>query len=156
VVKLPIVDCGETNDLQATPQDEAAGTAVSPSAASKRVLIVEDNAEAAETLAEILRLWGHDVRVAGDGLEAVGAAQSHRAEVVLLDIGLPGQDGYTVARHLRELPELRESFVVALTGYGQEAERLRSREAGFDDHLVKPVDLLELERLLSQAPHAPR
>jgi PAS domain S-box-containing protein len=117
-----------------------------------RILLVEDNVDAAEALAELLRLWGHEVEVAHDGATAVrsaGAAGSVRPGVVLLDIGLPGMDGYQVAGALRRLPELQGTLIVALTGYGQESDRQRSARAGFDYHLVKPVDLEELRRLVS-------
>ncbi len=118
-----------------------------------RILLVEDNVDAADALAELLRLWGHEVEVAHDGAAAVrsaGAAGAIRPGVVLLDIGLPGMDGYQVAGALRRLPELQGTLIVALTGYGQESDRQRSAQAGFDYHLVKPVDLEELRRLVSK------
>jgi CheY-like chemotaxis protein len=96
-----------------------------------------------------LKTWGHEVHVAHDGPAALEAAQSHAPEVVLLDIGLPGMDGHEVARRLRAAsPNGLE--IVALTGYGQEEDRSRSREAGFDDHLVKPVDPEDLRRILGR------
>ena len=94
----------------------------------RRILVVDDNVDAAESLARLLtRLYGHEVRVAHDGPEALAAAEEFRPEVVLLDIGLPGMDGYEVARRLRERPEFEETLLVALTGWGQEADRRRSR-----------------------------
>ena len=114
-----------------------------------RILLVEDNLDAADALAELLRLWGHEVEVVHDGPAAVRSAQSGRPDVILLDIGLPGMDGYRVAAALRHLPDLQGTLIVALTGYGQESDRQRSAQAGFDHHLVKPVDLEELRRLLS-------
>jgi two-component system CheB/CheR fusion protein len=114
-----------------------------------RILLVEDNVDAAEALAELLRLWGHEVEVAHDGAEAVQSAQDSRPDLVLLDIGLPGMDGYQVAGALRLLPELQDTLIVALTGYGQESDRQRSAQAGFDHHLIKPVDLEELRHLVS-------
>ena len=114
-----------------------------------RILLVEDNVDAADALAELLRLWGHEVEVVHDGPTAVQSAGSVRPGVVLLDIGLPGMDGYQVAGALRRLPELQGTLIVALTGYGQESDRQRSARAGFDYHLVKPVDLEELRRLVS-------
>ena len=121
----------------------------SPPQAPARVLLVEDNVDAADALAELLRLWGHEVAVAHDGAAAVQMAQTLAPGVVLLDIGLPGMDGYQVASVLRSLPDLQRALIVALTGYGQEADRQRSSLAGFDHHLVKPVDLEVLRRLVS-------
>ncbi|HEX3129232.1 MAG TPA: PAS domain S-box protein [Thermoanaerobaculia bacterium] len=114
-----------------------------------RVLLVEDNLDAADALAELLRMWGHEVEVVHDGASAVGRAGEERPDVVLLDIGLPGMDGYQVAGALRALPELHGALLVALTGYGQETDRRRTAAAGFDHHLVKPVDLEELKRLVA-------
>jgi CheY-like chemotaxis protein len=108
---------------------------------------VDDNADAADTLALLLRLRNYDVRVARDGPEALEAAKEFHPELVLLDIGLPGMDGYAVARALRAGPAAGRLRLVALTGYGRDEDRRRSAEAGFDDHLVKPVApdaLLEL------------
>ncbi|MGV3719414.1 MAG: PAS domain-containing protein [Actinomycetota bacterium] len=112
------------------------------------LLVVDDNLAAADTLAELLPLWGHQVRVAYTGLEALTMAKESRPDAVLLDIGLPGMDGYAVARRIREDPELRSVQLVALTGFGQDEDRQRAREAGFDEHLTKPVDLDELRQLL--------
>ncbi len=106
-----------------------------------RVLVVDDNVDAALTLAEAVRLDGHEVNVAHDGASALELSRSFAPEVVLLDIGLPGIDGYEVVRRMRERPETRGALIVALTGFGQEADRQRALAAGFDDHLVKPVDL---------------
>jgi two-component system, sensor histidine kinase len=116
-----------------------------------RVLVVEDNLDAALTLADLLGIWGYEVSTVHDGLSAVETAPRFRPDVVLLDIGLPGIDGYEVARRLRRRPELAGLLIVAVTGYGQESDRQRSREAGFDHHLVKPVDLETLRRLLKGA-----
>ena len=115
----------------------------------RRVLIVDDNRDAATSLAELVRTWGHEPGVAHDGPDALGLAATFSPHVVLLDIGLPGLDGYEVARRLRERPVMRDVKLVALTGYGQEADRRRSREAGFDLHLVKPVDPDRLRALLA-------
>jgi len=105
-----------------------------------RVLLVDDHEEAVKALGTLLELWGHEVRVALDGPSALDAAGELRPELVLLDIGLPEMDGWEVARRLRQLPGAAGAVLVALTGYGQRADRERSREAGFDHHLVKPVD----------------
>ena len=106
----------------------------------RRVLLVEDNPDAAEAVLLLLHELGHDVRVVHDGREAIDAAQAFDPEVILLDIGLPGLDGYEVARRMRAMPRLAGALIVAVSGYGQEKDRLRSAEAGFDAHLVKPVD----------------
>jgi signal transduction histidine kinase len=114
-----------------------------------RVLVVEDNVDAAESLAALLRLWGHDVHVVHDGLDAIDEAQRQHPEVVLLDIGLPGLDGYQVAKRLREDAELDGTLLVAMTGYGQPDDRRRSREAGIHHHFVKPVEPFVLRTLLA-------
>ncbi|HJV11916.1 MAG TPA: PAS domain S-box protein [Burkholderiales bacterium] len=116
----------------------------------QRVLIVDDNRDAARTLELLLRSLGHDTRVVYDGTEALAAAPSYQPHVVLLDIGMPDMDGYEVARRLRAMRELDGVRIVAITGWGQEADRQRSREAGFDLHLVKPVDPNELVRVLDE------
>jgi CheY-like chemotaxis protein len=95
-----------------------------------------------------LRLAGHDIQTAHDGLEAVQAATTFRADVVLLDIGIPRMNGYEAARHIREQPWDRGIFLVALTGWGQDDDKRRSHEAGFDHHLIKPVEPAALEELL--------
>ena len=117
-----------------------------------RVFVVEDNLDAASTLVDLLRIWGYEAEAVHDGLVAVELAATFRPDVVLLDIGLPGIDGYEVARRLRGKPDLAHPLIIAVTGYGQESDRKQAREAGFDHHLVKPVDLEALRRLLSQAP----
>ena len=123
--------------------------AVAPSAL--RILLVEDNADSADALAHLLRRRGHETHVARDGVEGLREARARRPHVVLLDIGLPGLDGYEVARRLREDGGAAGTLLVALSGYGQEADRRRAREAGFDHHLVKPVKLHDLERVLALA-----
>ncbi len=128
------------------PTDE---TDPRPLARPVRILVVEDNLDAAESLATLLRVWGHDVQVVHDGLQALDAARELRPEVVLLDIGLPGLDGYQVARRLREDIGLDSSLLVAMTGYGQPEDRRRSREAGIHHHFVKPVEPLVLRNLLA-------
>jgi signal transduction histidine kinase/DNA-binding response OmpR family regulator len=120
--------------------------------ARRRVLVVDDNVDAAEGMALLLRLSGHEVRTAHDGPSALGAVDAFRPELVLLDIGLPRMDGYEVARRLRARPELAALRLVAITGYGQEEDRQRCKEAGFDQHLVKPVDPQVLQQLLGSGP----
>lgn len=117
--------------------------------AARRVLLVDDNRDATDTLAMLLELMGHEVRTAHDGPHALQAGQEFRPEVVLLDIGLPGMNGYEVCRRLREQPWGRDAFVVALTGWGQAEDQRQASEAGFDRHVVKPVEEAELQQLLS-------
>jgi len=114
-----------------------------------RVLVVDDNRDAVETLAMLLGLWGHDVRLAADGPSAVESAAAHRPDVVLLDISLPGMSGYEVAERLRANPELRETVLVAMTGYGQAEDKKETQAAGFTLHLVKPVEPDRLQKLLA-------
>ncbi len=114
-----------------------------------RVLVVDDNEDAAKSMAMLLRMAGHELRTAHDGLAAIETAEEFRPDVVLLDIGLPGMDGYEVARRLRAATSLNAAVLVALTGYGQEEDRRKSSDAGFDHHLVKPVDLQALDDLLA-------
>ncbi len=117
-----------------------AAPALSKMAPPRRVLVVDDNVDTAESLTMLLRLKGHEVLVANDGPAALKAAQSFAPEVVLLDIGLPGLDGYQVATQLRRRRRTARSLLVALTGYGQEEDRRLAKQAGFDHHLTKPVD----------------
>src|SRR5262249_12526600 len=127
--------------------DEREDTA--PGSTKQRVLIVDDNRDGAESLAIMLRLWGHKVFVAFDGPSALVAALQHAPEFIILDIGLPGMDGYEVAQQLRQ-QAADARVLVALTGYGQEEARRRAIDSGFDHHLLKPVNPDELQRLLSQ------
>ena len=120
------------------------------SSAVRRVLVVDDNVDAAELLGEVLELDGHEVSIVHDGVAALERVGTFAPDVVLLDIGLPGLDGYEVARRLRQRPEGADLRLVALTGYGQASDRQRSREAGFDAHLVKPVEIDALRDLLSR------
>ena len=118
---------------------------------SRRVLVVDDNVDAAETMADLLGLWGHEARVVHDGASAVIEAAAFQPDVVFLDINMPGMDGYAVARELRTRPELAGLRLVAVTGYGQDRDRRRASEAGFDHHLTKPVDIADLKQLVSGA-----
>jgi CheY-like chemotaxis protein len=108
------------------------------------VLLVDDNEDSARSLELLLGLAGHDVRVAHAGGPALGIAREFQPEVILLDIGLPGMDGYTVARRLRQEPTVPRPTIVALTGYGQEQDRNEALDSGFDVHMTKPVDPEEL------------
>jgi PAS domain S-box-containing protein len=114
-----------------------------------KVLVVDDNLDAAKSVAMLLQISGHDVRVANDATTAMRAAMEDVPEVVLLDLGLPVVSGFEVAERIRQQPTLRRVTLVALTGYGQESDRQRSRKAGFDYHLVKPVDFARIENILS-------
>jgi len=116
---------------------------------ARRVLVVDDNVDAAAMLDMLLRSLGHETCVAHDGVEALRVAAEFRPDIVLLDIGMPGLDGYEVARRMRSLAKDRQLRIVAVTGWGQEADRLRSREAGFDLHLVKSVDAIDLAQALN-------
>jgi CheY-like chemotaxis protein len=114
-----------------------------------RILIVDDNPDAAEMLAEVLRVRGYETRIAHDGPEALRVATAFKPEAAFLDIGLPVMDGYELASRLRELPGLSTVRLIAVTGYGQESDRRRTEAAGFEHHMVKPVDLEVLENLVN-------
>ena len=132
VVHLPL------NLLREPP---AAATPLEPSVArSRRVLLVEDNLDSAEAMRLLLRQLGHEVHAVNDGALVERAAGEFLPDVILLDIGLPSVDGYELARRLRRRPDTRAARIIAVTGYGQPADRALALESGFDDHLVKPVD----------------
>jgi CheY-like chemotaxis protein len=143
VIHLPLLELqpfwGEALRKVHTPFNgvEAAAPALSM---RRRVLVVDDNADSAESLALALTLEGYDARLAYDGPGAVELALAFKPQVALLDIGLPGMNGYELARQLRQRPGGREMALIALTGYGQAEDRRKSREAGFDHHLTKPVN----------------
>jgi CheY-like chemotaxis protein len=119
------------------------------STAARRILLADDNRDALETLARLLQLGGHEIYKAMDGVQALEAATRVRPDLVLLDIGMPGMDGYEVARRIRSQPWGRSATLVALTGWGQESDRKRSRDAGFDTHCIKPLDPQRLSMLLA-------
>jgi signal transduction histidine kinase len=119
------------------------------SMAARRILLADDNRDALETLARLLQLGGHEIHKAVDGVQALEAATRVRPDLVLLDIGMPGMDGYEVARRIRSQPWGRAAKLVALSGWGQESDRKRSREAGFDTHCIKPLDPQRLSMLLA-------
>jgi CheY-like chemotaxis protein len=123
---------------------------------SRRILVVDDNQDAASVLAQLLEMGGHEVDTAHDGAEALETAGRQHPDVVLLDIGLPTLNGYEVCRRIRERPWGKKTIVIALSGWGQEGDRQLSREAGFDGHLVKPVDYPELLALLGSLTEARR
>jgi signal transduction histidine kinase/ActR/RegA family two-component response regulator len=147
VVRLPLLADGQRPSGGEEPGD-AQAVPLPP----RRILVVDDNVDSAESLAVLLRLQGHEVEVAHDGATALAAAQTFRPQAVLLDIGLPGMDGYEVARRLRQQSVPAEMLLVAVTGYCQEEDRRRSQEAGFNAHLVKPVCLGTLHALLARTP----
>lgn len=139
-VRLPLLPTGA-----ALPR---ADVSVAREARSLRMLIVDDNRDSAETMAMLQQLYGHITRVAHTGPDAVSAAMDFLPDVTLLDIGLPGMDGFEVARRIRSMPELRDSFLIAVTGYGTEADRHLARQAGFDELLSKPANLELLQEWL--------
>src|SRR5262249_35586383 len=128
-----------------------------PAPAPRRgILVVDDNVDAAESLALLLRLEGHDARSAHSGPAALAAAQAEPPEMVILDLGMPGMDGFEVARRLRALPGGKDVLLVALTGWAQEEDRRRCYEAGFDGHMPKPVELTALRQFLAHPRLLPR
>lgn len=114
----------------------------------RRLLVIDDNKDAAESMSMLFELWGYEVVCAFDGRHALETAAKYQPDAVFLDIGLPGMDGYEIAERLRELPQGTRAVLVAITGYGQDEDRRRSREAGIDHHLVKPVAPEALHELL--------
>jgi CheY-like chemotaxis protein len=146
-VRLPLVD----DKTPGTDPRSSAEADPSPSPKSRRrVLVVDDNVDGAQSLARVLQICGHENRTAHDGPEALDAARLFQPDVVLLDIGLPGMNGYEVARRLRADPALSRAVVVALTGWGSEEDKRQSREAGFDFHLTKPVEVTAIQTILAQ------
>ncbi len=143
VVRLPVVP------TLAPQPPSAPATTTEANESSLRILVVDDNVDSAESLAMLLEMSRHQVRTAHDGPAALVAALDFRPNVVLLDIGLPIMDGYEVARRMRGQPTLGTVLLIAMTGYGQESDRQLSREAGFDHHLVKPVDFGKLQQILA-------
>jgi signal transduction histidine kinase/ActR/RegA family two-component response regulator len=143
VVRMPLM-------RQAVPTAPAPLTEIATSqSGGLRVMVVDDNADAAESLAVLLEMTGHTVRLAYDGPSALQAVITHRPHVVLLDIGLPGLDGFEVAQRIRARLALDGVTLVALTGYGQDSDRQRALDVGFDYHLVKPADFGEIEKILA-------
>ena len=118
----------------------------------RRILIVDDNRDGANSLAMVLRMLGNQVFITYDGIAALQAAEAYRPDLVLLDIGLPRMDGHEVCRRIREEPWGADMLLVAVTGWGQAEDRRQSLEVGFDLHLVKPVNPSDLETLLSKEP----
>ena len=152
VVSLPFAE--EFTDQRTQEPIRDRESLVTP--VTRRILVVDDNWDAAESLVMLLRMMGNEVHTAQDGLEAVEIAAAVRPEVVLLDIGLPRLNGYEAARQIREQVGGAEMVLVALTGWGQEEDRRRSKEAGFDHHLTKPVDFDTLQELIADMNRAGR
>jgi CheY-like chemotaxis protein len=146
VVRLPALTAEQKREL--LPMLPEVQPPVAPPA-PRRILVVDDNVDAAKSLAVLLRLEGHEVRVACDGPEALAAAQADPPEMVVLDLGMPGMDGFEVARRLRVLPGTKGTLLVAMTGWVEEDDRRRCYEAGFDGHLPKPVELDALRQFLA-------
>jgi PAS domain S-box-containing protein len=142
VVRLPVVLGSNARPSPATQSGQ-------PAARALRVLVVDDNLDTVESLALLLLGAGHDVRTAHDGPKALEAALDYRPSVIMLDIGLPGLDGFEVAKRIRKQPNLHGIVLVAMTGYGQETDRQRSLEAGFDHHLVKPARFELVQKILA-------
>ena len=146
VIRLPLL-------LAATQPGDGRATATEDAPpVRRRILVADDNADALQTLATVLELGGHEVFSAANGSLALESAERHLPEVALLDIGMPLLDGYEVARRIRAQAWGKRITLVALTGWGQDSDRRRSQEAGFDSHLVKPLDLAKLTQLLSRLP----
>ena len=120
-----------------------------PSDVRRRVLVVDDNPDAAETLASLVDALGGEARTAADGASAIQCALEFSPEIILLDIGMPGMDGYETCRQMRKAQVVKRPFIVAITGWGQDGDKRRAAEAGFDAHLTKPADPEVLQRLLA-------
>jgi CheY-like chemotaxis protein len=147
IVRLPLAK----RQLSAVPSASPLAEADRLSRPSSRILIVDDNRDAASSLGMLLKMLGHEIEIANDGVAALDVMQSFRPTVALLDLGMPGMTGYEVVRRAHEMPECKDTIFVALTGWGQEEDRRKTREAGFNHHLLKPVNLGALEVLLSEA-----
>jgi two-component system, chemotaxis family, CheB/CheR fusion protein len=147
VVSLPVLANGALDA-------EQIATHLMPTSEARRILVVDDNVDAAESLTTLLRVYGHDARMVHDGPAALELAPSFLPSVVFLDIGMPGMDGYEVARRLRQMPGGQDALLVAVTGFGREEDRQRSQEAGFDRHVTKPLDPGMLSSLISASTDA--
>jgi len=144
VVRLPV-------DVEASkPQKSECIEEPTVSKSSLRILIVDDNRDGADSLGMMLRIMGNDIRTAYDGQEGVDVAEEFRPEVVLFDIGMPKLNGYEACLRIREQPWGKAIVLIAVTGWGQDDDRLRSHEAGFDHHMVKPVDPQVLMKMLAE------
>lgn len=142
VIRLPLAVSNRLAE-KVTPEPRAAATL-----STQRILVVDDNRDAGDSLGMLLRLLGAQVHVVYDGPAALAALEAYRPAVILMDIGMPGMDGYEVARLIRQQPRFQNITLIALTGWGQEKDRARTRDEGFDYHLVKPADINALQALL--------
>jgi CheY-like chemotaxis protein len=152
-ISLPLsIERGVEETSDATPRvsDEPQGGASNGRAPTRKILVADDNADALESLAMLLELEGHEVYRAADGREACSLAERVRPEVMFLDIGMPHLDGLEVARNVRGTHWGRKTCLVALTGWGQQSDRERSKEAGFDCHLTKPVDYEKINSIIAR------
>ena len=141
-LRLPVIGAERDREQALAP----------PAAVSRRVLVVDDNRDSADSLAMLLEMEGHDASTAYSAREALERAEALKPQIILLDIGLPEIDGYEVARRLRKLEALDRTYLIALTGYGQAEDRKRARNAGFDEHMIKPADLERLRSALAATP----
>ena len=146
VVRIPLA---LEEPTQQVLSDEPVSARQASAVTKRRILVVDDNQDSAQTLGMLLKVMGNEVCFAFDGPSALEAAASFRPGVVLLDIGLPGMSGHDVARRMRQMSEVKDAFLVAQTGWGQDDDKRQSVEAGFNAHLVKPVDASELRKLLA-------
>jgi CheY-like chemotaxis protein len=144
IIRLPIVDVPEPEKPKQPTEDRTVACGC-----KRRILAVDDNRDAADSLAMVLRMMGHEARTAYDGQEAVEMAESFGPDIILLDIGLPKMNGYEAARQIRRQEWGKQMALIALTGWGQEEDKRRSLDAGFDHHLTKPVEAAALEKLLA-------
>jgi len=154
VVRLPRLGIGAAMPEPSLESQGVQDAEPAPARTASRILVVDDNRDSAESMALLLRLAGHTTSLAYDGRDALEFATVQAPDVVVLDIGLPGMDGYEIARRLRALPQTRDSLLIALTGYGQEEDLRRSRAAGFNEHFIKPVDIDLLLRTVARHPRA--
>jgi two-component system OmpR family response regulator len=130
-----------------TSIDGASGQSGQP----RRILLVDDSVDAAEAMSMLLETLGHEVRTMHDGPSALAMVDDFAPDVVILDIGLPGMNGYELAREMRARPNTKTALMIALTGYGGESDRQKAREAGFDHHLVKPVSFAAIETVIANS-----
>ena len=135
-----------THVVDEVVENASAGRSTAPaqSAASLRILVVDDNADSASTMALLLSLYGYEVEVANDGVDAIGYLDRFEPDVALLDIGMPKMNGYALAEHIRARKKGKQPMLIAVTGWGQEDDLQRAKAAGFDHHFVKPVEPSEL------------
>jgi CheY-like chemotaxis protein len=145
-VRLPVLEGKAESTLVALREEDVRATRP-----RRRILVVDDNPDSAASLAMMLKLTGNEVRTARDGIEAVELAEAFRPQAILMDLGMPRLNGYEATRLIREQPWGQTVIIIALTGWGQQADKLQAEQAGCNGHLVKPVGLPDLERVLAEA-----